>query len=130
MVEVNAVIHEKHYVTHLNTANNSLTADESIAHGGSGEGFNPEQLLAASLASCTSITLRMYADRKGFAVEKIDVTVTLVRHAELKTTDIERQITITGALTEEQKNRMLEIANSCPIHKILSNPINIKTELK
>ena len=130
MTEVKAVIHEKHYITHLNTASNSLTSDESVEKGGSGEGFNPEQLLAASLASCTSITLRMYADRKGFPVQQIDVAVTIARDPEHNITNIDRQIIITGTLTDEQKKRMLEIANNCPVHKILSNPINIKTALQ
>ena len=130
MVEVKAIIHDKHYVTHLNAGTNSLTSDESIDKGGNGEGFNPEQLLAASLASCTSITLRMYADRKGFAVDQIAVKVALARDIENSITRIDRQIIVTGTLTSDERKRMLEIANSCPVHKILSNPIQIKTSLQ
>ena len=129
MVEVNAIIHEKHFVTHLNTATNSLTADEPLANGGTGEGFAPEQLLAASLASCTTITLRMYADRKGFNVDQITVNVTMQRDKDHNITNIERKITITGDATQEEKERMLNIANNCPVHKILSNQIIIDTQL-
>lgn len=129
MTEVNAVIHQQHYRTHLNTATNSLTADEPIANGGTGEGFGPEQLLAASLAACTSITLRMYADRKGYAVESIEVDVIMQRDKEMNITNINRKINIVGAATDEEKAKMLAIANNCPVHKILSNKIAINTEL-
>lgn len=128
MAEVNAVTHRDHYRTHINTVNNSLTADEQIANGGKGEGMGPEELLAASLASCTSITLRMYADRKGYDVENIEVGVVMLRDKELNITNITRKITINGTLTDEDKKRMMTIADSCPVHKILSNKIIINTE--
>ncbi len=129
MAEVKAVIHEKHYTTYIQAGTNSLTADESVANGGQGEGFNPEELLAASLSACTSITLRMYADRKEMPIEKIEVGVVLTRNAEGTATAIQRSIAITGGISPEQRERLLQIANACPVHKILSNQITINTEL-
>ncbi len=130
MGEVHAVIHEKHYSTYIQAGNNSLIADEGLDSGGQAEGFNPEELLAASLSACTSITLRMYADRKGHKVEKIEVHVTLSRDTANGTATMERQITVHGTLTAEERARLLQIANSCPVHKILTNQINIKTDLQ
>jgi putative redox protein len=129
MAEVNAVIHRDHYRTHINSATNSLTADEPLSNGGTAEGMAPEELLAASLASCTSITLRMYADRKGYAVEDIQVKVVLKRDKELNITNINRKIAISGSLTDEERTKMLNIANNCPVHKILTNQIIINTEI-
>ncbi len=128
MAEVNAVIHRDHYRTHINTADNSLTADEPLTSGGTGAGMGPEELLAASLSACTSITLRMYADRKGYDVDEIHVNVLMTRDKELNITNINRKIEITGKVTEEEKSKMMAIANNCPVHKILSNQIIINTE--
>jgi putative redox protein len=129
MAEVRAVINEKHYATHISTATNSLVADEPVANGGNGEGFNPEELLAASLAACTSITCRMYVDRKGYKVDKIEVNISVSRNAEQSITNIHRDIIVHGELTAGQKERLLQIANNCPVHKILSNQISINTDL-
>ncbi len=129
MAEVHAVIHEKHYSTYIQAGTNSLIADEGLDNGGQGEGFNPEELLAASLSACTSITLRMYADRKAYKVEEIEVNVKLSRDADTGIATMERAITVHGEFTAEEKARLLQIANSCPVHKILTNQINIKTEL-
>ncbi|PQJ13120.1 osmotically inducible protein OsmC [Flavipsychrobacter stenotrophus] len=128
MAEVNAVIHRDHYRTHINTATNSLTADEPLSVGGTDEGMSPEELLAASLSACTSITLRMYADRKGYDVDEIHVNVVMIRDKELNRTNINRKIEITGNLTDEERAKMMAIANNCPVHKILTNQIIINTE--
>jgi|SRR6185312_1587235 len=127
MVKVNATINKQHYKTEITSDNNTLIADEPVDNSGQGEGFSPHQLLAASLASCTSITLRMYADRKGWPVEKIDVEVTIENEEESDTYHITTQIHFTGDLSLEQRDRLLEIATKCPIHKTLTNPITIKT---
>ncbi len=129
MAEVQAVIHDKKYATYINTGTNSLIADEPLEHGGGNEGFSPTELLAAALAACTSITLRMYADRKEYALEKIEVNVSLTRDTATNITSVIRNITTTGNMKEDERKRLLEIANSCPVHKILSNQITIKTEL-
>ena len=71
----------------------------------------------------------MYADRKGMLLDSIDVTLSLVRDDENNVTNITRDITFTGNLTLEERERLLTIANKCPIHKVLTNPINIETTL-
>jgi len=81
-----------------------------------------------SLASCTAITVRMYADRKQWPLEKIRVEVTSERMD--KITIFIRHVYFEGALDDEQRNRLLQIANACPVHKALTNPIEIKTELR
>ncbi len=129
MAEVKAVINEQHYLTEITTETNSLIADEPTTHGGRDAGFSPTELLAASLAACTSITLRMYADRKAFPLEKIEVYVSLYRDEVQNVTHITRKIELFGALEAAQRARLLEIANSCPVHKILTHEIAITTEL-
>lgn len=124
---IKAVLHKAHYATEIKSATNTLIADEPISHGGTGKGFAPMELLASSLAACTSITLRMYADRKEWELDNIEVTV------DLETNNAEslfkRGITLKGNLNQEQTDRLLDIANHCPVHKILSNTISIHTTL-
>jgi uncharacterized OsmC-like protein len=116
-----------------------LTADEPTAVGGTGTGPSPYDFLLASLGSCTSMTIAMYARRKGWPLT--DVTVQL-RHSKIHATDclecetkegridrIERNIQLSGALTEEQRLRLLDIANKCPVHRTLTSEINIQTRL-
>jgi len=116
-----------------------LTADEPTAVGGAGTGPSPYDFLLASLGSCTSMTIAMYARRKGWPLA--DVTVKL-QHSKIHATDclecettegridrIERNIQLSGALTDEQRLRLLEIANKCPVHRTLTSEINIQTRL-
>ena len=116
-----------------------LTADEPTAVGGTGTGPSPYDFLLASLGSCTSMTIAMYARRKGWPLT--DVTVQL-RHSKIHATDclecetkegridrIERIIQLSGALTEEQRLRLLDIANKCPVHRTLTSEITIQTRL-
>lgn len=80
-----------------------------------------------SLASCTAITLRMYADRKQWPVTQIQVEVAMEKVE--ATTVFQREIFLAGELTDEQRERLLQIANACPVHKTLINPIQIDTRL-
>jgi putative redox protein len=124
---VKALIHKAHYATQISSATNTLIADEPISHGGTGKGFAPMELLAASLAACTSITLRMYADRKEWDLESIEVMVDIERNNDIST--FKRTIDLKGNFTEEQTHKLLDIANHCPIHKILNSSISIHTTL-
>jgi putative redox protein len=130
MTTIKGIIHTEHYATHLYSTTNEIIADEPMTSGGKDKGFSPTELLAASLTACTSITLRMYADRKEWDLEKVEVNVNIEKNATENSTNIYREIKLFGNLTEEQKKRLLEIANQCPIHKTLTNPINIKTSLE
>lgn len=106
------------YLTRINMASHQILADEPVKLGGSDLGANPSQLLEAALASCTTITLSMYSTRKKWPVTNIDCVVTTTKIDGKKA--FNRAITLKGDLTEEQRQRILEIANKCPVHKVLS----------
>ena len=102
-----------------------ISADEPITvPGGTDQGLSPDDFLLSSLGSCTSITLRMYARLKKLPLDKI--TISLTRNA---SGEIDRKIELIGNLSDEQKNRLLEISNKCPIHKALTNSIKINSKL-
>lgn len=129
MAQIEAHIGTVHYQTQISSATNALLADEPIDMGGLDTGFSPSELLAASLGACTSITLRMYADRKGWPLEGVNVQVSFERDAKANISHIRREVTLAGPLDDEQRQRLLTIANSCFIHKTLTNPIQIETQL-
>jgi len=116
------------YHTELRARTHALVADEPEDVGGLDEGPRPGDFMRMALASCTAITLRMYADRKQFEVDKIKVKVSNgpFDQKTVYTSEIE----ITGKLTPEQKDRMLQIAKLCPVHKTLTNPVEIETKLQ
>lgn len=117
-----------HYKTKVYSGGHFIYSDEPGDIGGTDEGMAPAALLLASLGSCTAITIRMYADRKGFNLDHIKIDLAICKEEEMnKETVITRKIVFTGELTEEERKRLLVIADKCPIHKILSNPIKIAT---
>lgn len=128
MATINAVIGTDHYRTEIRTATNLLIADEPVTSGGEDLGFSPEELLAASLSACTCATLRMYADRKGW-IELTGVTVDIVFTRQQDMSSIVRNVTLEGPLSEEQRERLLTIANKCPIHQVLTHPVIMETSL-
>lgn len=116
-----------HYKTKVYSGGHFIYSDEPEDMGGTDEGMPPAALLLASLGSCTAITIRMYADRKKLDLESIKIDLAICKEEEMsKETTISRKIEFTGNLTEEDRNRLLIIADKCPIHKILSNPIKIE----
>jgi len=104
-----------------------LLADVEAASGGDNTGPSPHEYLAVALASCTSMTLKMYAGRKSMNLTNAIVTVQVERENDIE--KFNRDIQLFGELAEEEKQRLLEIANKCPIHKALSGEIQIKTQL-
>ena len=114
----------------------TLIADEPREAGGSDAGPDPYSFLLAALGACTSMTLQLYARQKGIPLETVQVSLRNSRiHAkdcetceskEGKIEEIERYISLTGPLTDEQKQRLLEIARRCPVHKTLTSEIVIK----
>lgn len=120
----------------ITAGKHTLIADEPIEAGGSDAGPDPYAFLLAALGACTSMTLQLYAKRKGIPLEKVEVSLLNSRiHAtDCETCDsktgkihqIERYISLTGPLTDEQKQQLLEIAQRCPVHKTLTSEIVIK----
>jgi putative redox protein len=124
---VTATIGKEHYRTELFIAGHTVIADEPQELGGTNLGPSPGQFLMLSLASCTAITLRMYADRKKWSVDKIKVEVASEK-MDSKTL-FRREVSFEGALDDDQRKRLLQIANACPVHKTLTNPIEVQTIL-
>ena len=102
-------------------------SDAEVSKGGSGTGPSPHEYLGAALAACTSMTLKMYAGRKEMKLDNAIVTVDIERHDDVET--FSREIQLEGNLSAEEKERLLEIAHKCPIHKALAGQIQIKTQL-
>ena len=117
------------YKTEIRSETNFIVSDEPESSGGKDLGFSPKELLAASLVFCTGITLRMYANRKGWDLTDIKVEITFDTDSVDNKFKIIRNIILSGSLDDSQKARLLNIADKCPIHKIITNPIEITTEL-
>lgn len=115
--------------TDILTADHRLLADEPLHIGGGNEGPNPFELLAGSLAACTAITLRMYVRHKKLPIQKIEVYVKLQQDEKNKINTLCRSIQYDGNVDEIIRKRLLAVANSCPIHKVLSGEIHIQTNL-
>ncbi|SDH66140.1 putative redox protein [Flavobacterium omnivorum] len=130
MDKVTAHIGADLYKTEINSATHTMISDEPESADGMDLGFAPNELLASSLAACTCITLRMYANRKGWKLTDVKVEVTLDTDPIENKTKVIRDIQLFGDLDNDQIARLLNIANKCPIHKILSNTIAISTILK
>ncbi|NRF40750.1 OsmC family protein [Pedobacter foliorum] len=117
-----------HYKTKVYAGGHFIYSDEPESIGGTDEGMTPGALLLASLGSCTAITVRMYADRKQYNLDGIKVELAICDEKDMnKETTITRKIELIGTLTDEERQRLMQIADKCPIHKILSNPIKIET---
>lgn len=131
--EVRVEEHNQRFARQISTDRHEWLADEPQALGGDDLGPNPYEMLLAALGACTSMTLRIYANRKQWPLDDIQVTL---RHRKENRSDspaadiFERRILLIGeSLAEEQRQRLLDIANKCPVHKTLTGSIQIDTEL-
>jgi putative redox protein len=121
------------------TPHHSLFVDEPQSVGGTDAGPTPYDLILGALGACTSMTLRLYADRKGIPLEGVRVRLRYSKiHAldcaqcetkEGKIDHVDREIEVTGPLTEAQRLRLLEMADRCPVHRTLQSKIDIVTRL-
>lgn len=130
MAKISSSIKKENYKIEISSpSGNVLIADEPIDMGGKNLGFSPKELLASALAACTSATVKMYADRKGWDLQEVKIDVDLEFIKENNKTEIIKKIELIGNLDEAQRNRLLAIANVCPVHKILSNTIEINSHI-
>lgn len=124
----------------ISAGDHELSAGEPVDVGGDDSGPAPYELLLSALGACTSITLRMYADRKGWPLEHVSVEL---RHEKIHADDCQHcetdkgyldrihiEVTVEGPLDTEQRERLLDIAHKCPVHRTLQNEVDMPTSLK
>lgn len=116
---------EGQFAQDIEVGGHRLRADENTEQGGDNSGPAPHELLLAALGSCTAMTLKVYAERKGWPLRDVRVTVRGT-HAD-GAFAITRRLTIDGDLDAGQRQRLLEIADKCPVHKTLAGGITITT---
>jgi putative redox protein len=134
---VSASIAGTGYRTAIGTRTHTLVADEPVDAGGTDAGATPYELLLGALASCTAMTVRMYANRKQWPLDDVVVRIRPVRsHAvdcvNCETADVgvgrlEREVELVGALTDEQRTRLLYIADRCPVKQTLQRGLQIQS---
>jgi putative redox protein len=118
------------YLCTISWRNGTLLMDEPESVGGQNIGPDPFSTFLASLAGCTLSTLRMYIDRKGWDIPEINISLNLAQELNpVLETSISRTITFSTSISDEQRERLLLIAEKCPISKILKNKITINTTI-
>jgi len=125
--------------TEVDVGGHQLVVDEPIPVGGTDEGPSPYEMLLAGLGACTVMTLRIYADRRKWPLERARVTLEHHKvhvqdcidcdHKPTKMDVVDRVIVLEGALTEEQRAKLLEIAERCPVHQTFQSKIQVNTRL-
>ncbi len=132
MVSIQSKTGSNNYETVIiSSSGHTLISDEPETLGGQNKGMSPDELVIAALASCTSATLKMYASRKTWDLQEVKTNIQFIhgeKPSELPT--IHRDIELIGNLDETQRQRLFDVANKCPIHKVLTNAISITSELK
>lgn len=128
--DVTGNIGSQKYLCTISWRNGQLIMDEPESNGGKDLGPDPYSTLLASLAGCTLATLRMYIDRKGWNIPEIKISVNAQQELDGEfETVFSRQITFSSEITQEQKERLLIIADKCPVSKILKGKITINTQM-
>ncbi|MFV0165119.1 OsmC family protein [Empedobacter falsenii] len=128
-INVTSTSTDKNYIWNIKTGKHEFNVDEPLDKGGLDTAAKPSELLGAALASCTSITLQMYMNHKEFAYKKVEVDVNF----DMITTEpitFQRHVIIEGDFDEKQRTRLLKVANSCPVHKVLEKGHEIETTIE
>lgn len=130
---------EGRFTQNMRSGKHALIADEPESVGGEDAGPGPYEYLLMGLGACTSMTLRMYAEHRQLALQRVRVRLTHRKiHArdcsdcetrEGKVDEITREIELEGDLTDAQRQRLLEIANRCPVHRTLTSEIKVRSQL-
>ena len=123
---------EGHYRQEINTGKYQINADAPASVGGEGTAPDPHELLLAALGACSSITMQMYAKRKGYPLKTVNVELTESKQENAPgqtTVVISKSIKVSGDLTDEQVNDLKVIADKCPVHKLLSGEKQINTSI-
>ena len=129
----------KGFAQEITVAQHRMVADEPVAAGGTDTGPGPYDLLIVALGACTSMTVSLYARNKHWPLDGVTVRL---RHSKIHAVDcehceqkdglldrIERDVELHGTLSDDQRARLLEIANKCPVHRTLTSEIDIRTRL-
>lgn len=111
-------------------ANHQIVADEPKEDGGTDEGPNPQELLAASLASCSAITMEMYAQRKGWDIGDVVVDVDYEPAQRGSPTKFQMTVKLSKELPEEQRERLMHIVAKCPVHRTLEGEVMFDEKLE
>ena len=127
------------FAQEIRTGRHRLLADEPVAAGGTDTGPGPYELLLAALGACTSMTIALYARRKRWPLDEV---VVRLRHSRVHTQDcadcvtkevmldvIESEISLSGQLSQDQRGKLKDIAERCPVHRTLASAIKIRTRL-
>jgi putative redox protein len=128
MAHVKATIGTTNYAVSITAGHHRLISDERAALGGKDAGPGPYELLSAALSACTAITLRMYAERKGWPLRAVHVDVRYTREG--KEGAIARELTFEGELNDEQRARLADIAERTPVTLTLKQGVPITTTLE
>lgn len=128
-INVTSTSTDKNYISNIKTGKHEFNVDEPLDKGGLDTAPKPSELLGAALASCTSITLQMYMNHKEFTYKKVEVDINF----DMITTEpitFQRHVIIEGHFDEKQRTRLLKVANSCPVHKVLEKGHEIETTIE
>ena len=114
----------------ITIGSHAVTADESADLGGSDEGPNPQELLAASLASCSAITMEMYARRRGWDIGEVVVDVNYEPTQRGSVTKFVMNVRLPKELPEEQRERLMQVVAKCPVHRTLEGEVMFEESLE
>ena len=129
-LHANGTLGSENYLMVIKTTSHTVVVDEPESIGGTDKYPNPAQYLLSALASCTAITIKMYADNKGWDVGEINVDVKMkeVISSGIPTKTIVKAVQFENPLEDEQIERLLTIGSKCPISKLLEQPVNMEFE--